>query len=270
MNLPSTRRPQSETSPAGRACECALIIAQGHLLWQGGRTVADYLESNRDRYVQDRTVLELGAGAGLPSLVCAINGAKYVLVTDYPDADLIENLSKNIQDCAWVPNPPNIEAEGYLWGADVSNLNRRASASGADAGFDLLILADLLFNHSEHERLLATVQRTLKRVSEAQALVFFTPYRPWLFEKDLAFFEIAKSGGFVVEKVLEKVMDKVMFDEDRGVSRSAIGFPRRDLSLLIHTSRTSSSGARFSAIGCAGRQRVLGRVRDHCLDKCDA
>jgi len=78
-----------------------------------------------------------------------------------------------------------------------------------------LILADLLFNHSEHGKLVQTVTESLKK--DGTALVFFTPYRPWLLEKDLAFFDLAKENGLVVEKVLEKVMDKVMFEEDPGV-----------------------------------------------------
>ena len=82
--------------------------------------------------------------------------------------------------------------------------------------FDLLILADLLFNHSEHVKLLSTIRLSLKRLPAARALVFFTPYRPWLFDKDMAFFGLARQGGFVVEKVLEKVMENVMFTEDRG------------------------------------------------------
>ena len=83
-----------------------------------------------------------------------------------------------------------------------------------------MILADLLFNHSEHAKLLKTVELTLRRDPNARALVFFTPYRPWLLQKDLAFFDLAREGGFRVEKIFEKIMDKVMFDEDPGV-RSA-------------------------------------------------
>ena len=76
-------------------------------------------------------MLELGAGAGLPSIVCAIMGAKKVdgvlmelckkwqliisaqiVVTDYPDADLIENLTYNIKKCepVWKVGP-DISAE---------------------------------------------------------------------------------------------------------------------------------------------------------------
>jgi len=47
-------------------------------------------------------------------------------------------------------------------------------------------------------------------------LVFFTPYRPWLLEKDLAFFDLAKDSGFHVNKIFEKVMDKVLFEKDPG------------------------------------------------------
>jgi nicotinamide N-methyltransferase len=87
-----------------------------------------------------------------------------------------------------------------------------------DETFDVLILADLLFNHSEHAKLIKSIQLTLKRSPNSRAYVFFTPYRPWLLEKDLAFFDLAREAGFAVEKTFEKVMDKVMFEEDPGVS----------------------------------------------------
>ncbi|KAI9844680.1 MAG: nicotinamide n-methyltransferase [Sclerophora amabilis] len=155
----------------------------GHLLWNGGRIVSTHLEERAGTLVEGRTVLELGAGAGLPSIVCAINGAD----------------------------------KGYLWGSPHQNLLSHLDNPGE--GFDLLILADLLFNHSEHPKLLSTVQSTLKKSQDSRALVFFTPYRSWLLDKDLAFFEIARQGGFTVRKVLEKVMEKVMFEEDPGVSQ---------------------------------------------------
>jgi nicotinamide N-methyltransferase len=98
------------------------------------------------------------------------------------------------------------------------------------AGFDVLILADLLFNHSEHGKLVATVQGTLAKKRDATALVFFTPYRPWLFEKDVAFFDRVREAGLVVEKVFEEKMDEVMFKEDRGdeeLRRTVFGYTVR-------------------------------------------
>lgn len=82
----------------------------------------------------------------------------------------------------------------------------------------MIILADLLFNHSEHAKLIKSVEMALKKSPSSKAYVFFTPYRPWLFEKDLAFFDLAREAGFIVTKTLEKVMDKVMFEEDPGAS----------------------------------------------------
>jgi hypothetical protein len=120
-------------------------------------------------------------------------------------------------------------------------------------GFHTLILADLLFNHSEHQKLLQTVQRTLKRDTNAYALVFFTPYRPWLLEKDLAFFDIAKNAGFHVEKIFEKLMDKVMFEEDPGVSHNLL--PVNSFVTDGHDYRTRPYDEQCLATSCSGLGR---------------
>ena len=159
-------------------------------------------------------MLELGAGAGLPGLVAASYGASTVVITDYPDADLIDNLEYNIQHCSSISHASKVSARGYLWGASPKQLLSFLEPNGD--GFDVLILADLLFNHSEHGKLLQSIKQTMKKTSNAKALVFFTPYRPWLLEKDLNFFKLAQED-FTVTKMFEKVMDKVMFENDPGV-----------------------------------------------------
>lgn len=196
----------------------------GHFLWNAGRTISDYLEDKADDLVKGKTVLEFGAGAGLPSLVCALSGASQVVVTDYPDADLIENLQYNVDHCDLLPKTSKVVAKGFLWGAPTEEL--RATISNEE-GFDVLILADLLFNHSEHAKLIKSVQETLKKSPVSKAYVFFTPYRPWLYEKDMAFFDLARDSGFVVTKTFEKTMDKVMFEEDPGdelLRRTVFGY----------------------------------------------
>lgn len=133
----------------------------------------------------------------------------------------MQNLAINIEQCDLIPaSCEKIVAKGFIWGADPTPL--LAELAVPEEKFDILILADLLFNHSEHQKMLASVQATMKKTKEARALVFFTPYRPWLLEKDLDFFRIADEGGFVVEKLFEKVMDKVMFEEDPGVCRMSL------------------------------------------------
>lgn len=170
-------------------------------------------------------MLELGAGAGLPSLAAAVLGAKTVVVTDYPEPELVANLDHNIKNCGLDLSTTNIISAGYLWGHSVDDL--RAHLPLEAQGFDLVILADILFNHSEHEKLVSTLSHTLSRTPGGTALVFFTPYRPWLLEKDLAFFELARKRGFVVTKIMEHVMEKVMFDEDPGdelLRRTVFGY----------------------------------------------
>lgn len=202
----------------------------GHHLWNAGRLISTYLEKNPS-LITNKTVLELGAGAGLPSLVCGVLGAKKVVVTDYPDPDLVSNLWHNIDTCK-IPGDEEREkrivADGYCWGADSRPLLSYLPPSSSETpGFDVLILADLLFNHSEHGKLVATIQQTLAKERDAKALVFFTPYRPWLFEKDMAFFDLVKEAGFTVEQILEEKMEKVMFEKDPGdeeLRRTVFGY----------------------------------------------
>ncbi len=231
---PPSPKPTTEkhTLLSGRELSLRLVGHNplwGHHLWNAGRVISTYFES-QPSLIKGKTVLELGAGAGLPSLVCATLGAKTVVVTDFPDPDLIENIRFNIEHC----QEPIVEGqevdiksvaavEGYLWGATPAHLLAHLTPSGSNnvsteisPGFDILILADLLFNHSEHAKLISTMQQTLTHSLSSKAFVFFTPYRPWLLEKDLAFFDLARKGGFSVEKVLEVMVDRVMFEEDRG------------------------------------------------------
>ncbi|GAB7365585.1 hypothetical protein MBLNU230_g6656t1 [Neophaeotheca triangularis] len=200
----------------------------GHHLWNAGRVLAHYLETHASSYLHSRKILELGAGAGLPSLISAKSAATFTLVTDYPDAELIQNLTHNISTTLTPDEQTRITAEGFLWGADPAPLLNKLPQDSQSSGFDTLILADVLFNHSQQPALLQTLLQTLSRSNpEACALVFFTPYRPWLLEKDMAFFDLARGRGLVVEKVLETRMERVMFEGDPGdeeVRRTVFGF----------------------------------------------
>ncbi|KAK6526269.1 nicotinamide n-methyltransferase [Orbilia ellipsospora] len=211
----------------------------GHLLWNASRVCANYIESHASELVRSKTVLEFGAGAGLPGLLCAGLGASIVVLSDYPDPDLLSNLEYNkthsistsdesqdgqteTHEKLVLDNGARVECAGYIWGHNAQNL-----LTICPQGFDLLILSDLIFNHSQHEALLKSVQSTLAK-PDGVALVFFTPHRPWLYEADLNFFKIAReSGDFDVEQVLEQKMDKAMFEVDKGdenVRRMVYGY----------------------------------------------
>lgn len=70
--------------------------------------MSKYLQQSGESEIRNKHVLELGAGAGLPSLVAAILGAEKVVVTDYPDGDLISNIEHNIASCALISDPKSI------------------------------------------------------------------------------------------------------------------------------------------------------------------
>lgn len=218
---------------------------EAHHLWNGSRIVSNYLETHPD-LVHNKSVLELGAGAGLPSLVAGVLGARKVVMTDFPDADLIATMQKNIDLCSQLSYIKNslspsaaaaqegrfehtenelewkerearcpVVTRGYIWGADPTPLLEIIRSESSN-GFDVLILADLLFRHSEHGHLLDTISSAMKKAPDAKALVFFTSYRPWLQHKDLAFFDLARERGLVVDKLLEEKLEKPLFENDPG------------------------------------------------------
>ncbi|KGM91904.1 uncharacterized protein PADG_12046 [Paracoccidioides brasiliensis Pb18] len=213
----------------------------GFLLWNAGKTSAYYLESKARDWVEGRDILELGAGAGLPSLVCAILGARTAVVTDYPDCDLVENMRINAKACESLLSlregkASPLHVEGFKWGADPETVLRHLPADSdsgpraAGRGFDLLILADVIYNHPQHRELIESVKQTLKRARHALAFVVFTPYQPWLLEKIVAFFPRAEENGFVVTKVFEKLTEKAMFEDDPGderLRRTVFGYELR-------------------------------------------
>ncbi|KAK4229475.1 hypothetical protein QBC38DRAFT_110620 [Podospora fimiseda] len=210
---------QQHTTLSGETITLHLVghsPLEAHHLWNGARVVSDFFESSPSTTVSNRTVLELGAGAGLPSIITASLGAKKVVVTDFPDPDLVSTMWKNIYSCHLLNQDElNIAADGYVWGANPKHLIDHLKPVGEDR-FDVLILADLLFRHSEHGNMLKTVRETMKKSREAKAYVVFCSYRPWLRHKDLAFFELAKEQGFLVEQILEKKMERPLFENDPG------------------------------------------------------
>lgn len=181
-----------------------------------------------------------------------IHRARKVVITDYPSPPLISNIQYNI-DHTPLPDQCHVFARGYLWGRDPMPLvpeviekklydpftttptphpQTTTTQINIDTNvFSLLILSDLLFNHSEHHSLIKTVLLTLSKSDPAAcAMVFFTPHRPWLYEKDMAFFELARDAGLAVDKVLEEVLPEPMFESDRGdreLRRRVFGYKMR-------------------------------------------
>ncbi|PPQ74708.1 hypothetical protein CVT26_007559 [Gymnopilus dilepis] len=189
-----------------------------HYLWNAALALASYLDSNRDIYF-NRNVLELGAGGSLPSIVAAKNGARKVVITDYPDSVLLENISHNVSE--------NVEKEklgrvdGYIWGQPVDRVLGALPIDDPHRKFHLVILSDLIFNHSQHDALLKTCEAVLvEKVPDGGrddpcVLVFYSHHRPHLAHRDMEFFKKAEDRGWACEEIITKIFPP-MFPEDPG------------------------------------------------------
>ncbi|GBE87585.1 Protein N-terminal and lysine N-methyltransferase EFM7 [Sparassis crispa] len=213
----------------------------GHYLWNASRAFASYLDIHSELY-RDRSVLELGAGGGLPGLVAAKNGARTVVLTDYPDTALLENLAYNVQNNVPSELLQRVHVKGYIWGHSVDPLLNWREGPSRSEGFDLIIMSDLIFNHSQHNALLQTCEHALSRsrssvtpdtpsalhthtppdaakktnkTLEPCLLVFYTHHRPHLAHRDMQFFDEARDRGWLCNEILTQKFEP-MFPEDPG------------------------------------------------------
>lgn len=141
----------------------ALVRLMAHYLWKSSQIMADLI----DMHVLDtrrKRVVELGAGAGLPSLVASLNGAKRVVVTDYPSQDILDNLEYNKNRWSEMAELDDevLQVHGHDWGTRVDDL----IALNEGGLFDVVILADTCWLSDLHERLLQSIESLLGRGGE--------------------------------------------------------------------------------------------------------
>jgi len=191
-----------------------------HHLWNGGRVLADMIEHTAAACaprasslpaldVRGKRVIEFGAGAALPTVVALLNGAAAVTACEYPEAPLLDNIRANISACCRdATTAQRGRVCGLVWGGDAAQLL-------ADGGrFDVALLADLLANHSALPALAKSLAATLAR-PDGVAFVAFGHHRPWLAERDLAFFVHAAAEGLRDEELCA-VRATPMFPNDPG------------------------------------------------------
>jgi len=126
-------------------------------------------------------VLELGAGAALPSLLASImpQPPSRVVISDYPDEIILGNLRKNVERNT-VHRSPGCEVScvGYEWGTDVKpllalvpELDDQTKRHNRKLGFDALILSDLLHFRSSHSDLIYSMTHCLMRARTSRVYV---------------------------------------------------------------------------------------------------
>jgi nicotinamide N-methyltransferase len=75
---------------------CLIPLSRADGRWNTARVTSTFL-LRHPGIVRDKRVVELGAGGGLPSIISALAGAEYTVMTDYPEQSLHENMVFNVE-----------------------------------------------------------------------------------------------------------------------------------------------------------------------------
>ncbi|KAJ7255496.1 hypothetical protein B0H12DRAFT_1016431 [Mycena haematopus] len=138
-------------------------------VWTASRFLADnlhYLDLPAHLSRGERVkLLELGAAAGLPSIVIARRYPEITVVaSDYPDMKLIRTLTENVAENGV---SANCRAVAYGWGSDPSEL-----FSPDNEKFDVVIAADTLWNSEFHGVFIEALRLTLKTSPHSRIHLF--------------------------------------------------------------------------------------------------
>ncbi|OAJ41990.1 hypothetical protein BDV3_006243 [Batrachochytrium dendrobatidis] len=160
----------------------------------------------------DKTVLELGAGTGLPSILAVQLGASRVVSSDYPDPAILATLNKNLETNLAANLKDRWIVKGHVWGEWTHHLNAAAmhtdvlDVSKLDPSdptvmpaFDVILLADTFWMRHQHDNLLKDLQSLLNPSGTIWAVAGLHSGRAVM----EAFFSKADSEyGFRVERKL--------------------------------------------------------------------
>lgn len=145
------------------------------VIWPAARALADRVAGED---LRGRSVLELGCGLALPSLVAAAGGARVVATDQHPHTALFltENLDRN---------GLAVDFASFDWRGDVP-------PGVVERGFDRVIASDVLYTREMPALVAAAFDRF---VADDGVGVLADPGRPWL--QDFA--DAARGRGFEVE-----------------------------------------------------------------------
>ena len=84
-------------------------------MWNAAVLIADLIGAGKFS-VHKQSVLELGAGAGLPGILSILEGAKNVVLSDYNSPEVLNNLERNVKENIPDSLKHAIKVEGHTWG----------------------------------------------------------------------------------------------------------------------------------------------------------
>ncbi|KAL4878087.1 hypothetical protein BJY04DRAFT_229989 [Aspergillus karnatakaensis] len=190
-----------------------------HFLWGAGLIIADAVEAAHSTHndgetlslqrwrVDGEKVLELGAGAALPSIICALAGAAEITITDHPASPALQGaIAHNVQQN--IPSPIarscRIAIQPHEWGNLAPDDN--AWAASCKSHFTRIIAADCFWMSAQHGNLARTMKWFLAPRGRVWVVTGFHNGRGIVGE----FFEAAREAGLEVENVYERDLGSEM------------------------------------------------------------
>ncbi|RPD55952.1 hypothetical protein L227DRAFT_532393 [Lentinus tigrinus ALCF2SS1-6] len=175
-----------------------------------------------------KTVIELGAGCALPSLLSSTltSPPSLVVITDYPDETILKNLFSNVDRNRPYYNPGStVRALGYEWGQDTRpllDILTREPSSMSDGRFDVVIMSDLLHFDQSHDVLIQSLTSLLRKDISARAYVAAGKYtQPHVCDNFVR--EAQRAGIALEEREVEPVWHGVLEVSGGGLDREQLG-----------------------------------------------
>ncbi|XP_061082129.1 protein-lysine methyltransferase METTL21C isoform X2 [Conger conger] len=157
------------------------LDSYGAIIWPGAIALCQYLEMNPQAInLMDKSVLEIGAGTGLLSIVACLLGA-WVTATDMPDilGNLTCNLRRNTRGrCRYTP-----QVAALCWEQDLESTYPRSVHQ-----YNYVLAADVVYHHDFLDELLVTMRHFCQ---PGTTLIWSNKVR---FQSDLRFTENFKSA----------------------------------------------------------------------------
>eukprot|EP00941_MAST-03F_sp_MAST-3F-sp1_P002291 g2291.t1 len=161
----------------------------GRIVWDGSVVLAKYLENNRE-LIENKKVIEVGAGTGLSGIAAAALQSKSVTLTDLPYC--IPNIQRNVDDSEKVWAKIGLQKAGKLFVAPLDWLS-----PGKLEKFDVIIGADIVWLSDLVAPLVSVLEKLTNVNPEATVLL---SHQTRSKQTDTLLFETLQSAGFTWNK----------------------------------------------------------------------
>ncbi|KAJ9575930.1 hypothetical protein L9F63_007242 [Diploptera punctata] len=127
----------------------------GRQIWRGALLLADYILHHRETLLKDNSILELGSGVGLTSIVAAMYAAQ-VICTDIDVGGILDLIRANA-----ARNSKLIKANFIVLGLDFFANNWSSNLESKLTNVTVILVADVIYDNDVTEAFVNTLQRIL-------------------------------------------------------------------------------------------------------------